>query len=67
MLPDCQFALFESNGSRPAHALAVKPEVDASSDAGEPLQAGRTASTPERSTGTYAVRYPLSWTNYDGV
>ena len=70
-LPDCQFALFEqgAKGSR-AHALAVKPEADASRPgAGEPLPAWNwyPASTPERSTGTYAARYPLSWTEYEGV
>ena len=70
-LPDCQFALFESGttGSR-AHALAVKPEADASRpEAGEPLPAWDwyPASTAERSTGTYAARYPLSWTEYEGV
>ena len=70
-LPDCQFALFEqgATGSR-AHALAVKPQVDASRpEAGEPLPAWDwyPASTPGRSTGTYAARYPLSWTQYEGV
>ena len=70
-LPDCQFALFESNGQRQrAHALAVKPTADASRpDAGEPLSAWSwyPASTPERSTGRYAARYPLSWSEYSGV
>ena len=70
-LPDCQFALFESNGQRQrAHALAVKPPVDASRpEAGEPLGAWSwyPASTPERSTGRYAARYPLSWSEYSGV
>jgi non-lysosomal glucosylceramidase len=75
-LPDCQFALFESNGqdSR-AHALAVKPEADASRpEAGEPLSAWSwyPASRLDNagslhSTGTYAARYPLSWTSYEGV
>ena len=70
-LPDCQFALYESGpkGSR-AHALAVKPQADASRpEAGEPLGAWDwyPASTPGRSTGTYAARYPLSWTQYEGV
>ncbi|MCX5946469.1 MAG: GH116 family glycosyl-hydrolase, partial [Cyanobacteria bacterium] len=70
-LPDCQFSLFESGpkGSR-AHALAVKPQVDASRpEAGEPLPAWDwyPASTPGRSTGTYAARYPLSWSEYEGV
>jgi non-lysosomal glucosylceramidase len=70
-LPDCQFALFESNGeSSRAHALAVKPERDASRpEAGEPLSAWNwyPASTPEHPTGTYAARYPLSSTSYTGV
>jgi len=70
-LPDCQFSLFESGatGSR-AHALAVKPQADASRpEAGEPLCAWDwyPASTTGRSTGTYAARYPLSWTEYEGV
>ncbi|MFQ6538288.1 MULTISPECIES: GH116 family glycosyl hydrolase [Aphanothece] len=70
-LPDCQFALFErgASGSR-AHALAVQPERDASRpEAGQPLGAWSwyPASTPERSSGTYAARYPLSWTTYTGV
>ena len=75
-LPDCQFALFENNGrSSRAHALAVKPEADASRpEAGEPLSswswypASSTDSNGNlRSTGTYAARYPLSWTSYEGV
>ena len=70
-LPDCQFALFESNGEQSrAHALAVKPTADASRpEAGEPLPAWSwyPASTPEARTGTYAARYPLSWTSYEGV
>ena len=85
-LPDCQFALYEHDGSGSrAHALAVKPERDASQPqdqpqdqgqgqgqanrAGEPLSAWSwyPASTPERSTGLYEARYPLSRTSYDGV
>ncbi len=70
-LPDCQFALFESGAQgRRAHALAVKPQADASRpEAGEPLPAWDwyPASTPGCSTGTYAARYPLSWTQYEGV
>ncbi len=70
-LPDCQFSLFESGAKgRRAHALAVKPQADASRpEAGEPLGAWDwyPASTTERSTGTYAARYPLSWTEYEGV
>ena len=71
VLPDCQFALYEHDGrERRAHALAVAPARDASRpEAGEPLAAWRwyPASTPERSTGTYAARYPLSTTHYEGV
>ena len=70
-LPDCQFALFESNGQQSrAHALAVQPERDASRpDAGAPLPSWSwyPASTAERTTGTYAARYPLSWSHYQGV
>ena len=70
-LPDCQFALFESDGQTSrAHALAVKPEADASRpEAGEPLASWSwyPASTPENPTGTYAARYPLSETHYSGV
>jgi non-lysosomal glucosylceramidase len=71
VLPDCQFALFESDGEHSrAHALAVRPEADASRpDAGEPLPAWSwyPASTAERPTGSYAARYPLSWSRYSGV
>ncbi|QCH14565.1 bile acid beta-glucosidase [Synechococcus sp. CB0101] len=71
VLPDCQFALFESNGQQSrAHALAVQPERDASRpDAGAPLPSWSwyPASTAERTTGTYAARYPLSWSHYQGV
>jgi non-lysosomal glucosylceramidase len=70
-LPDCQFALYESNGSSSrAHALALKPQTDASRPgSGEPLSAWNwyPASTSEQATGTYSARYPLSWTNYTGV
>ncbi|MCP9788859.1 bile acid beta-glucosidase [Cyanobium sp. Maggiore-St4-Cus] len=70
-LPDCQFALFESDGDRSrAHALAVKPEVDASRPAaGEPLSAWSwyPASSDKERTGTYAARYPISSTQYTGV
>lgn len=71
-LPDCQFALFEKSGSGSrAHALATAPERDDSRPeaTGAPLAAWSwyPASTPERSTGTYAARYPLSWFRYDGV
>ncbi len=70
-LPDCQFALFESDGDQSrAHALAVKPEVDASRPAaGEPLSAWSwyPASSDKQRTGTYAARYPISSTQYTGV
>jgi non-lysosomal glucosylceramidase len=70
-LPDCQFALFESDGDQSrAHALAVKPEVDASRPAaGEPLSAWSwyPASSAKQRTGTYAARYPVSSTQYTGV
>jgi non-lysosomal glucosylceramidase len=70
-LPDCQFALFESDGNQSrAHALAVKPEVDASRPAaGEPLSAWSwyPASSDKQRTGTYAARYPLSSTEYEGI
>jgi non-lysosomal glucosylceramidase len=70
-LPDCQFALFETDGDQSrAHALAVKPEVDASRPAaGEPLSAWSwyPASSDKQRTGTYAARYPLSSTEYEGI
>ena len=70
-LPDCQFALYESDGQQSrAHALAVKPSADASRpEGGEPLTAWSwyPASSAERPTGTYAARYPLSSTSYEGV
>jgi non-lysosomal glucosylceramidase len=70
-LPDCQFALFESDGTGShAHALAVKPTVDASrSEAGEPLSSWSwyPASSPEHASGLYSARYPLSETHYSGV
>ncbi len=70
-LPDCQFALYESDGQQSrAHALAVKPSADASRpEGGEPLSAWSwyPASSAERPTGTYAARYPLSSTSYEGV
>lgn len=70
-LPDCQFALFESDGEqRRAHALAVQPQRDDSRpEAGPPLQAWSwyPASGAERHTGTYSARYPLSASHYTGV
>ena len=70
-LPDCGFALFESDGSTSkAHGLAVKPTVDASNpEAGEPLSAWSwyPASSANQNTGTYSARYPLSWFHYRNV
>ena len=70
-LPDCQFALFETDGDQSrAHALAVKPEVDASRPtAGKPLSSWSwyPASSDKQRTGTYAARYPISSTQYTGV
>ena len=70
-LPDCQFALFETDGDQSrAHALGVKPEADASRPAaGEPLSAWSwyPASSAKQRTGTYAARYPISSTQYTGV
>jgi non-lysosomal glucosylceramidase len=71
-LPDCQFALFESDGeSSRAHALAVQTQRDASRpDATSPPLTAWSwypASTAEQSTGTYAARYPLSWFEHSGV
>ncbi|MEN9879204.1 MAG: hypothetical protein RLZZ158_2243 [Cyanobacteriota bacterium] len=70
-IPDCQFALFEDNGhTSRAHALAVKPQADASNPAaGAPLSSWQwyPASTAEQSTGTYSARYPLSWFSYSNV
>jgi non-lysosomal glucosylceramidase len=70
-LPDCGFALFETDGSSStAHGLAVKPTVDASNpQAGEPLSAWSwyPASRADHHTGSYSARYPLSWFHYQGV
>jgi non-lysosomal glucosylceramidase len=70
-LPDCQFALFETDGDQSrAHALAVQPEADASRPAaGEPLSAWSwyPASNAKQRTGTYAARYPISSTEYEGI
>ena len=71
-LPDCQFALFESDGSsRRAHALATAPDRDDSRpDAPRPPLTAWSwypASTPERSSGTYSARYPCSSFHYDNV
>jgi non-lysosomal glucosylceramidase len=75
-LPDCQFALFESDGSSSrAHALAVEPQADASRPAaGAPLPAWSWYPASSQGsdgnlhrTGTYTARYPLSATHYEGV
>ena len=70
-LPDCQFAIWEQHGeSVRAHALATAPECDHSrADGDNPLSSWNwyPASTEQSSTGTYAARYPLSWTHYDTV
>ena len=70
-IPDCQFAMWESDGdSTRAHALATAPDRDDSRVDGEdPLAAWQwyPASTNDSTTGTYAARYPLSWTRYGGV
>jgi len=71
-LPDCQFALYESNGQQSrAHALATAPQRDDSRPEATTAPLGDwswyPASTAEGSTGTYAARYPLSWFSYEGV
>ena len=70
-IPDCQFAIWESDGtSTRAHALATAPDRDDSRVDGEdPLAAWQwyPASTNDSTTGTYAARYPLSWTRYSGL
>ncbi|WP_216901192.1 GH116 family glycosyl hydrolase [Synechococcus sp. CCY 9618] len=74
-IPDCQFALFESDGQTSrAHALATSPAGDdsrgaAGGDSPSPLSAWQwyPASTPEHSTGTVAARYPVCAWNHTGV
>ena len=70
-IPDCQFALWEQQGEDVrAHALATAPDRDDTDPSGgTPLSAWQwyPASTQGRSTGTYAARYPLSWTHYEDV
>ncbi len=70
--PNCQFALHERDGEqRRTHALAVKPAADPSRPgSGEPLAAwswypAHTAAG--KPSATYAARYPLSGTRYEGV
>ncbi len=81
VLPDCQFALHEHDGSDArAHALAVAPRRDDSREASAPADGGSEtppaplaawdwypASLPGKATGTYAARYPLSQVHYEGV
>ena len=71
-VPDCQFALYENNGqSSRAHALAVQPQGDSSRpesrDQPLPSWSWYPASSSSQSTGSYAARYPLSWTRYSSV
>ncbi len=73
MLPDCQFALFEHDGTASrARALALAPERDDSRPeaSGRPLgrwqwleKEGGSAEAGG-SAGTYAARYPLHWFDY---
>ena len=76
-LPDCQFALYESDGDQSrAYALATQPEIPASAidelkarGDRQPLSAWQwyPASTAELDTGSYSARYPLSWFDYRNV
>ncbi|EAQ76043.1 MULTISPECIES: GH116 family glycosyl hydrolase [unclassified Synechococcus] len=64
VLPDCQFALFEHDGTASrARALAMAPERDDSRpEASErPLGGWQWL---EGEAGTYAARYPLHWFDY---
>ncbi|MCP9826339.1 GH116 family glycosyl hydrolase, partial [Synechococcus sp. EJ6-Ellesmere] len=64
VLPDCQFALFEHDGTASrAQALAMAPERDDSRpEASErPLGGWQWL---EGEAGTYAARYPLHWFDY---
>ena len=71
LLPDCQFALHERDGTGSrSHALATAPERDDSRpQAGPPLGAWSwyPASDGERASGHYSARYPLHRFDYDGV
>ncbi len=77
LIPDCQFALFESDGKgHRAHALATAPASDDTRDEAHrdgkgpaPLGAWQwyPASTPDHSTGTVAARYPVCAWNHSGV
>ncbi|MFN9546930.1 MAG: GH116 family glycosyl hydrolase [Cyanobacteriota bacterium] len=74
VLPDCQFALHESNehGSR-TRALATAPTREDSRPAQEAAGDERAAAPLaawewlRAGSGTYAARYPLSRTDYTGV
>ncbi len=70
-IPDCQFAVWEQHGEQKrAYALATAPARDDSRiDGDNPLSAWGwyPASNQERSYGTYAARYPLSWTTLNDV
>ena len=71
-LPDCQFALFEHDGTASrAHALASAPlRDDSRPDAPQPPLESWSwypASTSERSSGTYSARYPCSRFHYENV
>ena len=71
VVPDCQFALFEDNGTtQRAMALAEAPlRDDSRPQAGPPLQSWNwyPASTEDRSTGTVAARYPVNTVHFSGV
>jgi non-lysosomal glucosylceramidase len=74
VLPDCQFALFEDDGQgRRAHALATAPVRDDSRSAPAGSEADPVAPPLPAwqwlpaGSGTYAARFPLSSTHYEGV
>ncbi|MCP9819220.1 bile acid beta-glucosidase [Synechococcus sp. Cruz-9H2] len=74
VLPDCQFALFEHDGTvSRARALAMTPERDDSRPEASKSPLGRwqwlgaeTSDDNETSAtaGTYSARYPLHWFDY---
>ncbi|CAK6701878.1 hypothetical protein ICNINCKA_03246 [Synechococcus sp. CBW1107] len=64
VLPDCQFALYEHDGSSSrARALAMAPERDDSRPEASERPLGRWQWL-EGEAGTYAARYPLHWFDY---
>ncbi|MEB3242459.1 MAG: GH116 family glycosyl hydrolase [Cyanobacteriota bacterium] len=73
-IPDCQFALFESDGrAQRAHALAAAPARDDSRSDSE-TSPGAAAPHPLSAwewlppgSGIYSARYPLSSTSYQGL